>query len=464
MYDSMRREEQRKKLRLSTMQMIVFGFMAVILVGALLLWLPISNVGGEIKFIDALFSATSAVCVTGLMTVVPATQFTVFGKVVLLCLIQVGGLGVVCCAMMFFIIIGKRITVKERVIIQESYNLDTLSGLVHMIIRIIKITIIVELAGSVLFAFQFIPEYGVMKGITYSLFHSISAFCNAGIDLIGGDSFISYTLNPIVNFTTMGLIIIGGLGFPVWIDLKKNLDLYRKDKFELRKFPRKLQLHSQIAIVVTLILITSGTVLFLVLEWSNPDTLGALEPMQKLMAALFQSVTTRTAGFSTINQALLNDETAFLTCIFMFIGGSPAGTAGGVKTTTVFMLFLTCRAIVRGGKDTECFGKRVSEENIKTGISIILIAVSALLTGIIVMCVFEDFAFIDIVYEVSSALGTVGLTRGITPHLDVVGKCVDMVLMYIGRLGPITMALAFGYRRNSVLNMRELPTKRLIVG
>ncbi len=464
MYDGVPSDEQRKKLRLSTMQMIVFGFMFVILIGAVLLCLPISNVGGEIKFIDALFSATSAVCVTGLMTVVPATQFTIFGKIVILCLIQIGGLGVVCCAMMFFIIIGKRITVKERVIIQESYNLDTLSGLVHMIIRIIKITIIVELVGAVFFAFQFIPEYGILTGMWYALFHAISAFCNAGIDLIGGDSFAPYMLNPIVNFTTTTLIIIGGLGFPVWIDLKKTIELYRKNKFELRKFPRKLQLHSQIAILVTVTLIVSGTLLYLALEWSNPATLGDLEPLQKLMVAFFQSVTTRTAGFSTVNQGGLLEGTAFLTCIFMFIGGSPAGTAGGVKTTTVFMLLLTCRSVIRGSKDTECFGRRVPEENIKTGLSIIIIAGTALITGVLLMCVFEDFQFIDILYEVCSALGTVGLTRGITPNLDVVGKCVDIILMYIGRLGPITMALAFGYRKNPTMNLRELPTKRLIVG
>lgn len=464
MYDGMRGEEQRKKLRLSTMQMIVFGFMFVILVGAVVLWLPISNVGGRIDFIDALFTATSAVCVTGLMTVVPATQFTIFGKVVILCLIQVGGLGVVCCAMMFFIIIGKRITVKERVVIQESYNLDTLSGLVSMIIRIIKITIMVELAGAVLFAIQFIPEYGVIQGICYAIFHSVSAFCNAGIDLIGADGFAGYVVNPVVNFTTTALIIIGGLGFPVWIDLKKTITLYRKKKFELRKFPRKLQLHSQIAILATIFLIVTGTILFLALEWNNPETLGALDPMQRVMAAFFQSVTTRTAGFATIDQGALKEGTAFLTCLFMFIGGSPAGTAGGVKTTTIFMLLLTCRAVVRGGKDTECFGKRVSEENIKTGISIIIIAFMAMITGVMLMCVFEDFMFIDILYEVCSALGTVGLTRGITSDLDIVGKCVDMILMYIGRLGPITMALAFGYRRNSMLNLRELPTKRIIVG
>ena len=456
-------EEQRKKLRLSTMQRLVIGFMLVILVGAILLWLPISNVNGEIPFIDALFSSTSAVCVTGLMTIVPATQFTVFGKMILLCLIQIGGLGVIACSMMFFIIIGKKITVKERVIIQESYNLDTLSGLVSMIIKIIKMTLVIELAGAVLYSFQFVPEYGI-KGIGYAIFHSISAFCNAGIDLIGADGFMPYQLNPIVNFTTMALIIIGGLGFPVWMDIGRIMKLYWKKKLDRRKLFSRLQLHSQIAIMVTLILIFGGVALYLLLEWNNPDTFGALSTPHKIMAAFFQSITTRTAGFATINQGAIYEETALLTCLFMFIGGSPAGTAGGVKTTTVFMLLLTCRAVIRGGKDTECFGKKITEENIKSGISIIIVSFISLFVGIMLMCSFEDFAFVDIMYEVSSALGTVGLTRGITSQLDVAGKIINIILMYIGRLGPITMALAFGYRRNSSINMRELPTKRIIVG
>ena len=462
MYESLI-EKQRKALRLSTMQMLVVGFLLVILVGAFLLWLPISNVSGEIKFIDALFTSTSAVCVTGLMTVVPAVQFTVFGKVVLLILIQIGGLGVIACATVFFIIIGKKITVKERVIIQETYNLETLSGLVSMIINILKMTIVVEAIGAICFAFQFIPEFG-LKGIGYSIFHSVSAFCNAGIDLIGADGFLPYVYNPIVSFTTTTLIIVGGLGFPVWFDLWQNAQLLFKKKLQLRKFFRRLQLHSQIAIMVTIILIVAGTALYLLLEWNNQSTLGGMSTPQKLMASFFQSVTTRTAGFATINQGDLLDQTAFLTCIFMFIGGSPAGTAGGVKTTTVFMLLLTCRSVIRGSSDTECFGRRITEENIKSGISVIIFSFIALITGIILLSAFEQLDFLDIVYEASSALGTVGLTRGVTGELDTIGKLVDIALMYIGRLGPVTMALAFGSRRNSSSGLRTLPTKRIIVG
>lgn len=457
-------EGRKKGIRLSTMQKVVLGFVLAILIGALILWLPISNVSGEIPFIDALFTATSAVCVTGLMTVVPATQFTLFGKVILLILIQIGGLGVIACTMVFFIIIGKRITVRERVMIQESYNLDTLSGLVNMIRKIFKFTLIVELAGAVIYAVQFVPQFGI-KGIGYALFHSISAFCNAGIDLLGDSSMMMYSYNPLMNFNTMALIIAGGLGFPVWLDIIATTKLYIKGKITFRKIAQRLQLHSQIVIIVTMSLIILGVVLYALLEWNNPRTFGAFEGANKWMAILFQSITTRTAGFAMVDQGALHEGTAFITCLFMIIGGSPAGTAGGVKTTTVFMLLLACRAVVRGARDTEFLGKRIPEENIKAGLSIIIIAFTAFCGGVVVMSTFErQFAFMDIMYEVSSALGTVGLTRGITPELGFVGKVVDIVLMYLGRLGPITMALAFAYKKNSTTRLRELPTKRIIVG
>lgn len=463
MYESFQ-EGRKKGIRLSTMQKVVVGFIFLILVGALLLWLPVSNVTGEISFIDALFTATSAVCVTGLMTVVPATQFTLFGKIILLILIQIGGLGVVACTMVFFIIIGKQITVRERVMIQESYNLDTLSGLVNMIRKIFKLTIIVEVIGAMVFSVQFIPEFG-LKGIGYAVFHSISAFCNAGIDLIGDNSLTNYVSNPLVNFNTMALIIIGGLGFPVWLDIIATARLWLRGKIVFRKIFQRLQLHSQMVIIVSSGLIMLGFILYALMEWNNPDTFGLLQGPQKWMALLFQSVTTRTAGFATVDQGALSEGSAFITCLFMFIGGSPAGTAGGVKTTTVFMLLLACSAVVRGSRDTEFLGKRIPEENIKAGLSIIIIAFTVFCVGIVVMSTFEThLEFVDIMYEVSSALGTVGLTRGITPELGVVGKIVDIVLMYIGRLGPITMALAFAYKKNQKTRLRELPTKRIIVG
>ncbi len=456
-------EKSKIRVRLTAMQQLALGFLLVILVGAVLLWLPISNVEGHIPFIDALFSSTSAVCVTGLMTIVPATQFTIFGKVVLLCLIQIGGLGVIACTMGFFVMIGKKITVKERVVIQQSYNLDTLSGLVNLILKIIKMTLAVELIGAILFAIQFVPEYGAI-GLWYAIFHSISAFCNAGIDLLGADSFMAYANNPLINFTTMMLIVVGGLGFTVWLDILGKTKLIAKGKVSFMKAVHKLQLHSKIVILMTFILIVSGTVLVALLEWNNPETLGNLNTPNKMMASLFQSVTTRTAGFATVNQAGLKEETAFISIILMFIGGSPAGTAGGVKTTTIFMIIITCVAIINGRRDTECFGRKIPETNIRTGMSIIIVSFAFLLLGNVLMNITEDASFIDVAYEIGSALGTVGLTRGLTPELSTWGKLIDIVFMYIGRTGPITIALAFGYRRQSQTVQRELPTKRIIVG
>lgn len=463
MYQSLL-EEKRRRLRLSTMQKIVVGFFLLILVGAFLLWLPICNVDGYIPFIDALFTATSAVCVTGLMTVVPATQFTIIGKIILLILIQIGGLGVIACTISFFIIIGKKITFRERVAIQETYNLDTLSGMVSMIIWIIKLTFIAELIGAICFSFQFIPDYGLVKGVWYSIFHSISAFCNAGIDILGPNSFINYTTNPIVNLTTMGLIVSGGIGFIVWTDIGQNMKLVKRGKLSFRKGVHHLQLHSKIVISMTFFLILSGTLFYMIVEWNNPDTFGMLEPAEKVMASFFQSITTRTAGFATVDQGGLREESAFFTCIFMFIGGSPAGTAGGVKTTTIFMLIMTCVATMRNRNETEVFGRKIPRENIKSGISIIIVAFIALLVGVIAFNIAENVDFLDGLYEICSALGTVGLSRGATGEIGAAGKIIEIILMYLGRIGPITIALAFGYKKNSHTNYRELPTKRILVG
>ncbi|MGO5052875.1 TrkH family potassium uptake protein [Lachnospiraceae bacterium LCP25S3_G4] len=446
------------------MQQLAVGFLGTIFIGGVLLWLPISNVDGSIPFVDALFTSTSAVCVTGLMTIVPAVQFTIFGKVVLLLLIQVGGLGVIACTTAFFIMIGKKITVRERIVIQETYNLDTLAGMVQLIIKILKGTFLVEGIGALFFSFQFIPEYGFIKGIVYSIFHAISAFCNAGIDILGATSFMEYTTNPIVNFTTMALIIMGGIGFTVWFDV---IGVFRRDR--RIQNPHKLvfgrlTLHSKMVIVVTVVLLVGGTIAFLIAEWNNPETFGGLSIPQKIMASAFQSTTTRTAGFATVSQSALKDESAFITCLLMFIGGSPAGTAGGVKTSTVALLILTCLTVLRGGHDTECFGRRIPTANIRTGISIIIVSFTAMLLGTIFMTSLEDVSFLSVIFETNSALGTVGLSQDLTPTLGTPSKFIDMALMYIGRIGPITMALAFGYRKNPKDTYRELPTKRIMVG
>lgn len=456
--------EKKKNLRLSTMQMLAAGFLGTIFLGGILLWLPICNTK-PISFLDALFTATTAVCVTGLVTVTPAVQFTMLGKLILLTLIQIGGLGVLACTIAFFILIKKRITVQERVVIQQAYSLDTLSGMVKFIIRIIKGTFLAESIGALLFMFQFIPQFGAAKGIWYSIFHSVSAFCNAGIDILGSDSFMGFVTNPLMNFTTMGLIVLGGLGFIVWKDLKTVLGKVLGRKMPVRKMWYNLQLHTQIVLLMTVLLIVGGAVLVFVLEFNNPKTIGDLTFGQKMMASLFHSVSTRTAGFATVSQSGLHEGTKFITCILMFIGGSPAGTAGGIKTTTVAMLLLTVLTSIRGGKDTECFGRKISPENIRTGVTVIMVAFSFLIAGTLLVTIFEgDIDFMSILYETTSAVGTVGLTADLTPTLKDASKIVIMIMMYVGRIGPVTMALAFGGRGHTRDKIRELPVRRILIG
>ncbi len=446
------------------MQLIAAGFLGTILLGGVLLYLPICNTK-PIQFTDALFTSTSAVCVTGLVTIVPATQFTVLGKGILLVLIQIGGLGVIACTFSFFLILKKKITLRERIIIQETYNMDTLSGLVKFLIKIIKGTFIVEGVGAILFSFQFVREYGLVEGVCYSIFHSVSAFCNAGIDILGNGSFTEYATNPLINFTTMSLIIIGGIGFTVWGDVLKNVfEDIGEEGYSVKKIFTKLTLHSKIAISMTLALILLGTVSFFVLEYANPETFGNMTFGEKLMASGFHSVSTRTAGFATVSQSGLTNGSKLITCLLMFVGGSPAGTAGGVKTTTVAMLILACRSVIKGGRDTECFGRRIAEDNIRTGLAVIILSIGFLITGTVIVSVLEsDVEFMRVLYETTSAMGTVGLSADLTPQLETASKYVIVMLMYIGRIGPVTMALIFG-KGHTKDRVRELPEKRILVG
>lgn len=446
------------------MQKIAVGFLGVILLGAVLLWLPISN-RQPIAFADALFTAVSAVCVTGLVTITPAVQFTVFGKGILLALIQIGGLGVIACMVAFFLIIKKKITMKERVLIQQTYNLDTLSGMVQFVIRILRGTFVVEGIGALLYSIRFIPEFGLVEGICYSVFHAVSAFCNAGIDILGSSSYMAYVKSPIVSLTTIFLIVIGGLGFPVWHDIYTNTKRVITEKQPARRLFMRLKLQTKIVLTMTAVLLITGFLGFFILEYKNPETMGGLNFWQKLMASGFQSVTTRTAGFASVSQAGLTSGSKLLACILMFVGGSPAGTAGGVKTTTVAMLLLTCLGVLKGKRDTECFGRKIEPSIVRSGIAIILLTFLFWLSGVTLITVLEpQVDFLRIMYEVTSAMATVGLTADLTPELCRASQAVLMVLMYVGRIGPITMALVFAGRANSGTQLRDLPEKRIMLG
>ena len=453
-----------RKVRLSTMQIIALGFFGVIFLGGLILWLPVCN-QKPIAFIDALFTSVTSVCVTGLVTVVPAEQFTLLGKIVVLILIQIGGLGVIACTAAFFLLLRKRITMKGRIMIQQAYGLDTLSGMVRFVIRILKGTFLVEGIGAVLFAIKFVPEFGAARGIWYGVFHSVSAFCNAGIDIIGNDSFIRYVDSPLVNFTTMFLIVMGGLGFPVWYDVITTVRQEGAKKVPRRRFLTRLGLQSKIVLTMTAFLILAGALGFFALEFNNPDTIGSLSVPEKAMASAFQSVTTRTAGYASVSQSGLTDSSKMLGCILMFIGGSPAGTAGGIKTTTAAMLLLTAASVLRGRRDTECFGRKLENGVVRSGITIMLLTFLFWLAGVTALSVFEPGKdFIDLMYEASSAIGTVGLTADLTPQLTAASHVVLMSMMYVGRIGPVTMALVFAGKADKSAQFRELPEKKIMLG
>lgn len=442
--------------------MIVIGFLAGILIGAFLLALPISSRTHTVTpFADSLFTATTSICVTGLTTVNTMEHWSLFGQIVILILIQFGGLGVVTFTTTIFLILGRRITLSERLVIQDAYNLDTLKGLVKLTIRIMKGTFLVEGIGALLYCIRLIPQYGA-SGIWKSVFLSVSAFCNAGMDIMTLDSLTSYRGDVLMNMTTMLLIIIGGIGFPVWWNTVEVIKAIGRKEIKPGRFWMRVTLHSKLVITTTLVLILGGAILIFALEYRNPATIGELPMKEKVLAALFQSVTTRTAGFFTIPQDELTPAGAFLSLILMFIGGSPSGTAGGVKTVTVVMLLLSALSIAKGRNDVEVFDRRISEKYVRKGLAVVLFSLSALFLSAMALSIAEQADFLDTLYECTSAIATVGLSRNMTPGLSTAGKYIIMITMYLGRVGPITMALAFNAKR--LRGTRTLPDGKIIVG
>ena len=413
--------------------------------GMVCLMLPFSVKSGQsIGFFDALFVAMSSICVTGLSTVNVGQTFSGFGQVVLLFLIQFGGLGIVTFSTIVLCLFRRRITLSDRMLIQSAYNLDTLSGLVRLTMKILKVTLCLEGVGAVCYAFVFVPQFGI-KGVWYSIFHAVSAFCNAGIDLLGGNSFCDYADNMIINFTTVFLIIVSGLGFPVYWEILRTASgrFGKKD----HQSGRKMNLHARIVILATAAFIAAGMALTLLFEYDNPDTLGGMSLPQKLTASLFQSVTLRTAGFATISQECFRPASCMAYLILMFVGGSPAGTAGGIKTVTVVLLFASMFANIRGKSDVVVMHRKISDDTIRRCVAIAVFSLSALFLLTMALLAVEQSNFLDTVYEMTSAIATVGLSRGLTGTLGPAGKLIVTLTMYLGRIGPITLALAFNSRR-----------------
>ena len=435
-------------IKMTTTRIIVLGFLIGILLGGFLLWLPVSSKAGQdISFVDALFVATTSLCVTGLTPVVMAEQWNYFGQAVILFLMQFGGLGVVTFTTTVLLMLGKRITLKERMLIQDSYNLDSISGVVKLTIRIVRGTLLAEFGGAVLYSFVFIPEYGVLDGIWKSVFHAVSAFCNAGLDLLGSNSLMAYQTNIIINVATMLLIILGGLGFPVWWDILDVIKRAKRKEILWQDFFVKLNVHSKLVLTMSAFLIFGGGLLILLFEFQNPATIGNLSTGNKIMAALFEAVTLRTAGFQTIPQEGLTEASVLLSLIWMFIGGSPSGTAGGVKTVTMIILILSMLAAVRGTDEVRAFRRKISDNYVRRAVAVIVVFFVALTAVAMALFITEEGNFIDIFYEAASAMATVGLTRGFTGSLTTAGKWIIILSMYMGRLGPITMALAFNAKK-----------------
>ena len=440
---------------MSTTRVVVLGFAFVILMGALLLTLPISSsTGVSVGFFDALFTSTSCVCVTGLVVVDTGTAFSTFGHVVIILLIQIGGLGFMSVAMLYFMLLGKRVTLGTRLVIQESLNEDRIGGLVRMMRWVIFSALSREGIGALILSTRFIPIYGFGKGLWYGVFHSISAFCNAGFDLIGNyQNLMPFQYDPVVNITICLLIIIGGLGFAVLQDIKHN-----------RSF-RKLRLHSKLVITFTAILLFGGTLIVLLVEWSNPATLGPMNFFQKLQAAFFQSVTLRTAGFNTIDQASLLPATKMISVILMFIGASPASTGGGVKTSTMAVLCLNVRMVARGRSEIAAYHRTINRDTMQRALAIVMIGLAVLLIDIMALTLLEPQAnFLDLAFECASALGTVGVSSVGTGTLEPVSRMLLILAMYIGRVGPLTLTMALGHKQAQTKDAFRYPEERVLVG
>lgn len=445
-----------QKRELNPGQVLVLGFASVILIGAILLNLPIASQNGtSIGFINALFTATSAVCVTGLVVVDTGTYWTLFGKSVILLLIQIGGLGFMTMATSMAFLVGKRISLRSRLIMQEALNQFTISGIVRLTKYIIYTTLIIEGIGAVFLAMKFIPEYGPSTGIYYSVFHSVSAFCNAGFDIIGhGRSLTPFVGDPLVNFAIMGLIVVGGIGFTVIIEV------FQKARGQVKSF----SIHTKFVLMVTAILLVSGFVMVFLFEYTNPATIGNLSFGEKILASMFHSVTPRTAGFNTLPMDQLRMPTKFLTIIHMFVGGSPGSTAGGVKTTTVGLVILLVLSVIKGKEDVEFSKRRFATATVMRALAILGIGLFIVITVTLLLSLSETgFEFIDLMFESVSAFATVGLSMGITSKLSAVGKIIITITMFFGRLGPLTIAMALA-RRQVKKPLYRYPEGKITVG
>ncbi|MBE5732256.1 MAG: potassium transporter KtrB [Clostridiales bacterium] len=451
---------RKKKFTLSTTQIILLSFLVTILIGSGLLALPISSASGKaVPYLDALFTATTSTCVTGLVTLPTVSTWSVFGQIVILLLIQIGGLGIITIMSGLMLLLNRKMGISDHLLIQDAFNLNTMSGLAKFVKNVLLATLIIEGIGAILYMIVFIPEFGA-KGIWISVFNSVSAFCNAGIDIIAENSLCNYVTNPLINIVTSSLIILGGLGYVVWWDV---LRVFKSRTQKKRKIFRHLTLHSKIAITVTAGLIFVGAILIFIFEYANPLTIGNMSLFDKIQVSFFQSITTRTAGFATIPQENLTNASATVSIILMLIGGSPVGTAGGMKTVTVAVLICSAFATIRNKNSATLFGRRISDSSEKKAVAVAVTFMIICSISTLLLMSTSNVPVLDAIYETVSATATVGLSRNLTATLNALGKFIIIVTMYLGRVGPISLAVAFG-SKNKNQNVISEPTEDISIG
>ncbi len=429
---------KRKTVKLSPNQILALGFLAIILAGALLLMLPFANRAGHgLSFLDSLFTATSATCVTGLVVADTWTQFNLLGQIILLLLIQVGGLGYMTMMLQASLMMGRKIGLKQRSLMMESVSAQRLSDVRALLRYILRGTAAIEGIGAALLAVRFVPELGAVRGVWYAVFHSVSAFCNAGFDLMGFrepySSLTHYVYDPLVNLTACALVLLGGLGFLVWRDVWEN-----------RLHFRRYSLHSKLILTASAILVAGGAALFWLAERNN--LLAGMNPGQQALVSLFQAVSPRTAGFNTVDLAQLTSGGGLLTIVLMFIGAGPGSTGGGVKITTVVVCLLTLFSYIRGKREVGAFNRRLDEEQIHRSAAGVTLYMALAMTGGFLLLAIQPFPLQDTLFEVFSAMSTVGLSTGITRDLVPVNRLILIVMMYCGRIGSLSMMMALAER------------------
>lgn len=443
-------QQNHKHRHITSFQVIILGFFSVIILGALLLMLPFATQAGtSTSFADTLFTSTSAVCVTGLVIHDTATYWSLFGQAIILLLIQIGGIGVVTVAVSIAAAAGRKIGLMQRSTMQEAISAPNIGGIVRKTKFILKTTLFIELIGAAALSTVFCQDFGILKGIWYSLFHSISAFCNAGFDLIGVrepfSSLTSYAAQPIVNFTIMALIIIGGIGFLTWEDIKRN-------KWHLKKY----RMQSKVILSVTALFILFPAIYFFFCEFSD------LPLAERIWCSLFQAVTPRTAGFNTADLASISEVGQMLLIILMLVGGSPGSTAGGIKTTTIAVLFSSALTVFRKKENIHFFGRRIPDDAVRNAATVFLMYIVLFLGGGMIISSIEKVPLVSALLETASAIGTVGLSVGITPQLGLISRFILIGLMFFGRVGGLTLIFAAISQKQSCES--RFPQEKITVG